>query len=78
MISKKEAQQNILKWLNNNRYSLSAYQKQYLALSEKGILAHSINLENVLENPHQSNEYFVIYYVPGRSPSMMTILPVRI
>jgi hypothetical protein len=78
MISKKETQQNILKWLNNNRYSLSSYQKQYLALSEKGILAHSINLENVLENARQSNEYFVIYYVPGRSPSMMTILPVRI
>ena len=78
MISKTNKQQDILNWLNNNRYNLKPYTKQYLALSKSGILAHNLDLDSVLETARQTNEYFVIYHVPDRSPTMMTILPVRI
>ena len=78
MKSTENNQKEILSWLNYNRNHLKPYSKQYIAISKKGILASSMNLDAVLEKAGQTNEYFAIYYVPSRSSSLMTILPIRI
>ncbi len=66
-----------LTWLNRNRQMLlDTYKNQYVAYNSKGIIAHSENLQSVLELAKAIDEDFVIYLVP-RSNASIQILAIR-
>ena len=76
-ISQEQAQE-MLRWLNKNRDTvLDLYKNQYIAYNEKGVIAHSENLQNVLEQAKTTNQEFVIYLVP-RCRYSLQILPVQV
>lgn len=67
----------ILKWLNKNRQKLlDLYKNQYVAYNANGIIAHSENLQEVLELAKAAKQTFLIYLVPRRTASV-EILPIR-
>ncbi|WP_413174156.1 retropepsin-like domain-containing protein [Anabaena azotica] len=67
----------ILKWLNRNRQMLlDLYKNQYVAYNANGIIAHSENLQEVLELAKAAKQNFLIYLVPRRTASI-EILPIR-
>ena len=75
-ISQEQAEA-MLRWLNQNRESiLDVYKDQYIAYNEKGIVAHSENLQPVLEKAKVSGQTFVIYLVP-RNHYSIQILPIK-
>ena len=60
-----EESREMLKWLNRNRQQLQKdYAHQYVAYNAKGIIAHSENLQEVMELADASKEIFSIYLVP--------------
>jgi hypothetical protein len=66
-----------LKWLNRNRQMLfDLYKNQYVAHSVNGLIAHSENLQEVLELAKASGQSYSIYLVP-RSTASIQILPIR-
>ncbi|HEY9874384.1 MAG TPA: retropepsin-like domain-containing protein [Candidatus Obscuribacterales bacterium] len=72
-----EESRAMLKWLNRNRQMLlDLYKNQYVAYNANSLIAHSENLQEVLELAEASGEYFVIYLVPRRTASIQ-ILPIR-
>ena len=72
-----EKQYAMLQWLNRNRRNLlSKYKNQYVAYNENGSIAHSENLEEVLELANSSQEDYVIYLVPKKTASIQ-ILPIH-
>lgn len=74
--SKSESEQ-MLKWLNKNRRTLlSLYCNQYVAYNDHRVIAHSENLQDVLELATASGEMFAIYLVP-RSTASIQILPIH-
>ena len=76
-ISQEQAQE-MLRWLNKNRDTvIDLYKNQYIAYNEKGVIAHSENLQNVLEEANTTNQEFVIYLVPSCRYSMQ-ILAVQV
>ncbi|MCA2655261.1 DUF5678 domain-containing protein [Microcystis sp. M061S2] len=76
-ISQEQAQE-MLRWLNKNRDTvIDLYKNQYIAYNEKGVIAHSENLQNVLEQANTINQEFVIYLVP-RCRYSIQILPVQV
>ncbi len=55
----------MLKWLNHNRQMLlDLYKNQYVAYSVNGLIAHSENLQKVLELAKASGQRYSIYLVP--------------
>ncbi len=73
----KEETHEMMKWLNRNRQMLLDYYKnQYVAYNTKGLIAHSENLQSVLELAKTSGEDFVIYLVPHTTASIQ-ILPIH-
>lgn len=72
-----EESQQMLKWLNLNRkILLDLYRNQYIAYNANGLIAHSENLQEVLELANASKQIFAIYLVPRRTASVK-ILPIR-
>ncbi len=66
-----------LKWLNRNRQMLlDLYKNQYVAYSANDLIAHSENLQEVLELAKASGQEYSIYLVP-RSTASIQILPIR-
>ena len=66
----------MLQWLNRNRRQLLyAYKDQYVAYNADGIIAHSENLQEVLEQANSSQKDYLIYLVP-KSTSSIQILPI--
>jgi hypothetical protein len=54
-----------LKWLNRNpQMLLDLYKNQYVAHSANGLIAHSENLQEVLELAKASKQEYSIYLVP--------------
>jgi hypothetical protein len=69
--------QDILKWLNNHRHEiLLKYPNQYIAYNQQGIITHSENLQEVLQQAKASGEIYLIYLVPSCTASVQ-ILPIR-
>ncbi len=67
----------MLKWLNRNRQMLlDLYKNQYVAYNANGLIAHSENLQEVLELAKASGQRYSIYLVP-RSTASIQILPIR-
>lgn len=55
----------MLKWLNRNRQMLlNLYKNQYVAYNANGLIAHSENLQEVLELAKASGQEYSIYLVP--------------
>ena len=72
-----EEKNEMLKWLNRQRQNLlDLYKNQYIAYNSKGLIAHSENLQEVLDFAKASGEVFVIYLVPLSTASVQ-ILPIR-
>jgi Family of unknown function (DUF5678)/Aspartyl protease len=72
-----EESREMLKWLNRNRQMLlDRYKNQYVAFNSNRLIAHSENLDEVLELAKASGEIFVLYLVPRRVASIQ-ILPIR-
>lgn len=72
-----EESREMLKWLNRNRSMLLDYYKnQYVAYNADKLIAHSENLQEVLELAEASGEIFALYLVP-RSVASIQILPIR-
>lgn len=72
-----EKKYEMLKWLNRHRQNLlDSYKNQYIAYNSKGLIAHSENLQEVLDFAKASGEVFVIYLVPLSTTSVQ-ILPIR-
>ncbi|MBE9228934.1 retropepsin-like domain-containing protein [Phormidium sp. LEGE 05292] len=72
-----EESREMLKWLNRNRSMLLDYYKnQYVAYNADRLIAHSENLQEVLELAEASGEIFAIYLVP-RYVASIQILPIR-
>lgn len=70
-------QQAMLQWLNRNRQILlNSYKNQYIAYNDNGIIAHSENLKQVLEQANVCQENYLIYLVPKRTASIQ-ILPIH-
>jgi Family of unknown function (DUF5678) len=66
----------ILRWLNKNRQNLlDLYKNQYVAYNANGIIAHSENLQEVLELAKAEKQNFLIYLVPHHTASVQ-ILPI--
>lgn len=73
----KSQSEEMLKWLNHNRQMLlDLYKNQYIAYNAHRLIAHSENLQEVLQLAEASGEYFAIYLVPRRTASIQ-ILPIR-
>ena len=71
-----DKQYAMLNWLNRNRRRLlAAYKNQYVAYNENGLIAHSENLQEVLEKANSQKEEYLIYLVPQRTASIQ-ILPI--
>ena len=67
----------ILQWLNRNRRTLQdLYKNQYVAYNENRLIAHSDNLQEVIEIANCSGEDYLIYLVPKRTSSIQ-ILPIH-
>ncbi len=67
----------MLQWLNRNRQILlNSYKNQYIAYNANGLLAHSENLQQVLEQANSCQEDYLIYLVPKRTASIQ-ILPIH-
>lgn len=67
----------MLKWLNRNREMLlDLYKNQYVAYNANGLIAHSENLQEILELAKASGQRYSIYLVP-RSRASIQILPIR-
>ena len=67
----------MLQWLNRNRHQLlSSYKNQYVAYNANGLIAHSENLQKVLEQANSCQEDYLIYLVPKRTASIQ-ILPIH-
>lgn len=67
----------MLQWLNRNRRSLlSKYKNQYIAYNANGLIAHSENLQEILELANGSQEDYLIYLVPRKTASIQ-ILPIH-
>ena len=67
----------ILQWLNRNRKMLlDFYKNQYVAYSEKRLIAHGESLQEVLKIANASGEDYLIYLVPKRTSSIQ-ILPIH-
>ncbi|MGB7519335.1 MAG: retropepsin-like domain-containing protein, partial [Spirulinaceae cyanobacterium] len=67
-------QQNyeLLKWLNSNHQMLLYnYPNQYIAFNPEGLIAHSENLEEILDLAKASQKTFVIYLVPLKTASIV-------
>ncbi len=61
----REESREMLKWLNRNRQQIQKdYAHQYVAYNANGIIAHSENLQEVMELAEASKEIFSIYLVP--------------
>ena len=72
-----EESREMLKWLNRNRSMLLDYYKnQYVAYNADKLIAHSENLQEILELAEASGEIFAIYLVP-RYVASIQILPIR-
>lgn len=72
-----EESREMLKWLNRNRSMLLDYYKnQYVAYNANKLIAHSENLQEILELAEASGEIFAIYLVP-RYVASIQILPIR-
>jgi len=72
-----DKQHAMLQWLNRNRRSLlSKYKDQYIAYNEKGLIAHSESLQNILEKANSQEEEYLIYLVPKTTASIQ-ILPIH-
>lgn len=72
-----EESREMLKWLNRNRWMLlDRYKNQYVAYNAERLIAHSENLQEVLELAEASGEVFAIYLVPPYVASIQ-ILPIR-
>jgi len=72
-----EESREMLKWLNRNRWMLlDRYKNQYVAYNADRLIAHSENLQEVLELAEASGEIFAIYLVP-RYVASIQILPIR-
>lgn len=73
----KSQSEEMLKWLNHNRQMLlDLYKNQYIAYNAHRLIAHSENLQEVLQLAEASKEHFAIYLVPRRTASIQ-ILPIR-
>lgn len=76
MPSNQEAQK-IMKWFNQNRPLLLAqYRNQYVAYNTDGIMVHSENLQEVLQQIKSLGKPYLIYLVPASTASIQ-ILPIR-
>ncbi|PSF39358.1 hypothetical protein C7H19_00790 [Aphanothece hegewaldii CCALA 016] len=65
---------DILKWLNNNRHEiLLKYPNQYIAYNQHGIITHSENLQEVLQQAKASGETYLIYLVPIYTASVQIL-----
>lgn len=51
-------------WLHQNYAKLGIYAGQYIAHDEKGIIAHSPHLNQVLDKAKKSKREFAIFFVP--------------
>ena len=73
----KNQSEPMLKWLNKNRHQvLELYKNQYIAYNSEGVIAHSKNLQEVLQTAEASGQQFLIYLVPSRRLSLQ-ILPIH-
>lgn len=67
----------ILQWLNRNRRMLlNSYKNQYVAYNEHHLIAHSENLQEVIELANASGQDYLIYLVPKKTSSIQ-ILPIH-
>lgn len=67
----------MLQWLNRNHHSLLyPYKNQYIAYNADGLIAHSENLNEVIEKANFSQKDYLIYLVPKRTSSIQ-ILPIH-
>lgn len=64
-------------WLNKHRRHLQAYQNQYIAFNQQGIITSHPNLENVLAEARQTGKLFLIDFIPTHL-SWMRILTLKI
>ena len=72
-----EESREMLKWLNRNRWMLlDRYKNQYVAYNAEHLIAHSENLQEVLQLAEASCEAFLIYLVPPYIASVQ-ILHIR-
>ncbi|MDJ0536531.1 MAG: DUF5678 domain-containing protein [Xenococcaceae cyanobacterium MO_207.B15] len=72
-----DKQYAMLQWLNRNRRRLlDSYKNQYVAYNANGLIAHSENLQEVLQQANSSQEDYLIYLVPKRTASIQ-ILPIH-
>ncbi len=63
--SSQDESRETLKWLNHNRQMLlDLYKNQYVAYNANGLIAHSENLQEVLELAKASGQEYSIYLVP--------------
>ncbi len=66
-----------MKWFNQNRPLLLAqYRNQYVAYNTDGIMVHSENLQEVLQQIKSLGKPYLIYLVPASTASIQ-ILPIR-
>lgn len=66
----------MLQWLNRNRRKLlDSYKNQYIAYNANGLIAHSENLQEVLEKANSHQADYLIYLVPKKTSSIQ-ILPI--
>ncbi len=76
-MTSQEQTQAMLRWLNRNHHHLiELYKNQYVAYNENGVIAHSEDLQEVLQLAKTSGQHFVIYVVPRRRYSVQ-ILPIH-
>lgn len=62
-----------LNWLNRNRHIWQVYRYQYIAYNSNKLIAHSPDLNEVLELANASGEAFSIYLVPKNFASMQIL-----
>lgn len=76
-MTSQEQTQAMLRWLNRNRYHLiELYKNKYVAYNENGVIAHSENLQEVLQLAENLGQNYLIYLVPRRRHSIQ-ILPIQ-
>jgi hypothetical protein len=74
----REENEELSKWLNQNRHTLQQkYRNQYIAYNLNGLIAHGPELSQVLESARSSGESFTIYFFPRRTADIV-ILPIRL
>ncbi|ELS02614.1 hypothetical protein Xen7305DRAFT_00023320 [Xenococcus sp. PCC 7305] len=69
-----EKHHRMLQWLNHNRRQLlDSYKNQYVAYNADGLIAHSENLQKLLEQANSQEEDYLVYLVPRKTASIQIL-----